>query len=557
MVVLPDHLDAAEVHHWPIIRAYADRIGLVELVNRRIDSQMEIDPGTMVLGMVLDTLSGRSPLYHLDHFFEGKDTELLLGKEVDTKLFNDDNAGRVLTRLYDYGTSELFTEIALAAWKAFPLSSRCVHFDTTSVSVYGEYLGSEDSPLHITYGHSKDKRPDLKQFMFSMFCIGGNVPIFGKTENGNSSDKTINNHVLSAISNHMKLFQVDPRRFIYVADSALITPDNLGLIGDEILFISRLPATYAECDRVIHQAFEEDVFKEIGTLSHTKPTRNRPVASYKLVDSEVTLYGKQYRAIVVHSSSHDKRRQKRLEKEIAKSGTEMKKLIKSQKDEFWFCRKDAEQALQKLQNQQTEFHGLKLQIREDPQFQRGRPKKDGTRTIKQMRYVIDAEIFENYEAIAKKKEELGCFVLITNVVAEGEDGLSAAEVLQSYKEQYGIEKNFGFLKDDAIVNALFLKTPQRIEALGLVLLISLLIWRLMESEMRRYLNETNQQLHGWDNKPTSRPTSYMVTVKFKGIMILKMENKRFLSRKLSNNRLEFLQALGVNPLVFTHAARDG
>ena len=72
-------------------------------------------------------------------------------------------------------------------------------------------------------------------------------------------------------------------------------------------------------------------------------------------------------------------------------------------------------------------------------------------------------------------------------------------------------------RDDAIVNALFLKTPERIEALGLILLISLLIWRMMESEMRRYLKETNQQLHGWDNKLTSRPTSYVVTKKFKGV----------------------------------------
>ena len=48
-------------------------------------------------------------------------------------------------------------------------------------------------------------------------------------------------------------------------------------------------------------------------------------------------------------------------------------------------------------------------------------------------------------------------------------------ILRTYKEQYGIEKNFGFLKDDQIVNALFLKRPERIEALGLILLI----WRLL------------------------------------------------------------------------------
>jgi hypothetical protein len=35
---------------------------------------MTIDPGTIVLGMILDTLSGRSPLYRLEEFFTHQDT---------------------------------------------------------------------------------------------------------------------------------------------------------------------------------------------------------------------------------------------------------------------------------------------------------------------------------------------------------------------------------------------------------------------------------------------------------------------------------------------------
>ena len=67
--------------------------------------------------------------------------------------------------------------------------------------------------------------------------------------------------------------------------------------------------------------------------------------------------------------------------------------------------------------------------------------------------------------------------MITNV---NKDKYPAAEILKIYKEQHGIEKNFGFLKDPLIVNDLFLKKPERIEALGFILVISLLIWRLVE-----------------------------------------------------------------------------
>jgi Domain of unknown function (DUF4277) len=57
-------ITAAQVNHLPIIAHYARRLGLVELVNRRVPVEMEVEPGLIVLGLVLDTLSGRSPLYH-------------------------------------------------------------------------------------------------------------------------------------------------------------------------------------------------------------------------------------------------------------------------------------------------------------------------------------------------------------------------------------------------------------------------------------------------------------------------------------------------------------
>jgi len=61
------------VYHWPIVRAYSERLGLVGLINRLVPSEMEIDPGTIVLRLVIDTLSGRSPLYHLEAFSEHQD----------------------------------------------------------------------------------------------------------------------------------------------------------------------------------------------------------------------------------------------------------------------------------------------------------------------------------------------------------------------------------------------------------------------------------------------------------------------------------------------------
>ena len=120
-----------------------------------------------------------------------------------------------------------------------------------------------------------------------------------------------------------------------------------------------------------------------------------------------------------------------------------------------------------------------------------------------------------------------------------------------------VEQNFGFLKDDAIVNALFLKTPARIEALGLILLLALLIWCLIEQQMRQHLEKTHTTLPGWDNKPTQRPTAYMMTIKFKGLLILRLGDQRRPAHPLSETRRAFLNALGLTPEIFTRVPGAG
>jgi hypothetical protein len=62
MSAIPQDIEAYQVHHLPIVKAYADKIGLVEVINPLVVTEMDIDPGTIVLGLIRETLSGRSPL---------------------------------------------------------------------------------------------------------------------------------------------------------------------------------------------------------------------------------------------------------------------------------------------------------------------------------------------------------------------------------------------------------------------------------------------------------------------------------------------------------------
>lgn len=156
----------------PVVSAYAQRIGLVERIDRLCDCDMEASPGRVVLAMILDALSGRSPLFRLWEFFEDKDVDLLLGENIPLTKLSDYTLGRVLERLVDVGTNILLTAVVLGAMKSFQLDASHVHHETTSHSLYGDYLlydrEDHDQPFVITNGFSKAHRPDLKQIVHSL-----------------------------------------------------------------------------------------------------------------------------------------------------------------------------------------------------------------------------------------------------------------------------------------------------------------------------------------------------------------------------------------------------
>jgi transposase len=555
-----NRLDVHRLDHRPIIRAYIQKLGLVELINDMVPTEMAVEPGLIVAGMIQDTFSGRSPLYRLEQFFATQDTELALGKAVDPNVFADHNVGRVMDQIYTVGPNRVFSELTRRAAILYDLNMSTAHWDSTSVSVWGDYdvYGDDDNDqrLQITYGYSKDQRPDLKQFMMQMLCVENNIPILGDCQDGNSSDKTLNNKLLTRISSHLAKYGIDEAAFTYIADSAMVNEPNLECFHPRkdaapLYFLTRLPFTYEEANRVVAQAIAADQWQSIGVLAQVEKTTKRPLASYRGYETNVLLYDYNYRAIVVHSTAHDKRRQKRIDRELNQSYKTLAAELKKTNKRFFNCRADAEAELQRLQAQRSPFHRITGTIEEIIRYARGRPPKDGTRRIKNYRYQICSQIVEDTEAAAQKRAEAGCFVLITNRPAEGEDAQSAKQLLQNYKGQNGVEQNFRFLKDPLIVNDLFLKTPERIEVLGMILLMCVLIWNLMQRTMRLHLERTGELLEGWDGKLTDRPTSFMMTTKFTGIMVIAAGPVRVIKPALTPVQRAYLKALDLSERIFT------
>jgi transposase len=537
----------------PAAAAYCRRLSLVELVDRMVPTQMELRPGLAVQAMVLDVLQGRNPLYRVEHSMArtDMDMELLLGEKVEPHMFNDTNLSRSLDAIFDAGPSKIITALGIGAASAFDLDMSALSYDTTSTSVWGEYRGCElpnppQGPV-ITHGHSKDHQPQLKQFMTELLCVERGVPIFGRTLDGNSSDKTSNNHMLARISTLMAAHGLGPGACVYVADSAMVTERNLEILGD-MRFITRLPANYSVCDMAIQQAVIAKEWTALGRLAETSGGVSRPSAEYRSHEAAVVLHGKSYRAVVIHSSTHDKRRQKKLAKSLAASEKALKDKLK-QVQVRYFCEADASAAAAQAAGLSTRLHMVVTKIQPVEVRRPGRPPKEGPAPTT-TRYHLCCGLVENIAEAQREKDLAGCFVLLTNVPSEGQGALDAKGILRTYKGQYGIESDFAFLKDPLIVNDLFLKTPSRIDALGMILIIALMVWRLMERSMRAHVQNNKITLQGWDNKQTEKPTAFMMTTVLTDILVILVNGNRSIVRGIDSRRLAFLKALGLGPPAF-------
>ena len=532
--------------HLPIVKEYGNRMGLVKVIDDALDSNMQVSPGKIVMGLIMNILSTRSPLYLVEEFFNDKDVPLLLGEAMSAAKFNDDAIGRVLDSVYAYGTWKLFSEIVLETYKEFKVDCSIIHQDTTSVSVWGEYEPKPDDTLKITFGHSKDKQPDLKQFVISLLCVEGNLPLHAEILDGNSSDKKINGNILKQLPQIMAGHGVARREFIYVADSALVTGDNLTII-DDMLFISRLPANFAACNELIGIAVADvNSWQDIGQISQKIVRGKNECAQYRIQESTVTIKNKNYRALIVHSDANDRRRQKSIAKALIKDKSALSKKAEDLSQKKFFCLADAQSAVEAFKS--SKFHDAAITIEERPIFGKGRPKKNEMRVAKAIQYELVIALTEKSDAIEKLKEKAGCFVLLSNVIIEKK---SAPEILKTYKEQDGIEKNFGFLKDPLIVNDVFLKKPSRIEALGLVLVLALLLSRLMERAMRSKITEDGSTLQGLNKINTKKPTAHILRHIFSSVSVIIYNGKRLMAKPLNKAQLAYLRALDVNPDVYT------
>ncbi|MEZ2317914.1 MAG: IS1634 family transposase [Microcoleus sp.] len=107
-------------------------------------------------------------------------------------------------------------------------------------------------PIQITYGYSRDHRPDLKQFILDLICSGdGDVPLFLRAASGNESDNSI---FASICQDFKKQLNLDS---LMVADSALYSAPNLEMLTN-LRWLTRVPLSLKQAQQLVSQLNESE-----------------------------------------------------------------------------------------------------------------------------------------------------------------------------------------------------------------------------------------------------------------------------------------------------------
>lgn len=529
--------------HLGLVAATIDKLGLVPMIDELLPVSKEkgakTTMGQRVSAMIMNGLGFIDDrLYMFPKFLSNKPVEKLIGEGVSSDDFNDDALGRCLDSIYAYGTTKMFSELALPIGLRHNVISRKSHVDTTTLTVYGDYDEEDDeidnnaAPLLAglqpnldtvlsqyvdlavpKHGHAKNHRHDLKQMTLLLATSGAaGFPIWMEAHSGNASDKKTLELAAERMQRFCNALALAPS-FLHVGDSAMY----LSCIerGDDILWLSRVPEAIKIAKALITRT--DIVWQSIAN-------------GYQIYELPQTYKNVEQRWLLVFSEHAYKNEVETLGKNITKEQESLTNAVWHLSNQPFGCEKDALKAVTKLQKG-IKYHTLSATIRSSKKYAgRGKPKKDAPYELE---YYVSATVITDEAAIAQAKLTKGRFILATNQLDTHE--LPTEAILATYKEQSATESGFKFIKDDAFeLDSVFLKKPERINALMMVMTLCLMVYSFAEHFLRQALESKDETLPLQTGRLSKKPSMKWIYRMFQGVHVLKLRLGNSIDRIVLN-----------------------
>jgi transposase len=522
------------VAHVPLVLGVLRRLEVATVIDRLLPPHPAhvLSSGRGVAALVLAILDGDHALYKVGRRLEERGMVALLQPGLTRASLHDYRLGHILDALFAANLNRVFSALALKALEVYAIPTPWLHQDTTTIVLYGADADAPKTPgaPRPAYGHSKDGRDDLKQVLLSLGVSGdGGVPLRLGVRDGNRSDSV---ETPVAIEECLALGLEGVRGI--VADSKAYSRRTLGVcLEHKIDLVTLVPRTCA-----IRQALEAGarqqpalplLVQKPGRTKDEEPRRWHGQSVLRRVEVEYRdgrVASEVLRFVVVHSSQLAQQQTQTYAAAQVKEAEAVADHIRRVHARWFACLPDAEAARAEYEGQGhrgrrprlgryhvVRYHSI-AETRRTRRARRGRPAKlDPPPLEAGYRLVVEVEALTNPE------EDHGWTVLATTVDAEG---CSDADILQAYHDQNTtVEPGFRWIKNPAAIAPVWLEKPERIAALAMLTVLSLLVYSVIQRQVRLSLRTHDQQLPG--NKGlTATPTAAVVLTLFAQVALVQL-----------------------------------
>jgi transposase len=547
------------VAHLPLVLGVLRRLEVATIIDRLIPPHPAhvLSCGRGVEALVLAILDGDHALYKVGKRLEERGIVSLLQPGLTRASLHDYRLGHVLDALFAANLNGVFGAVALKALEVYAIPTPWLHQDTTTIALYGAYADEPETPgaPRPAYGHSKDGRADLKQVLLSLGVSGdGGLPLRVGGRDGNTSDSV---ETPGAIEECLSLGLEGVQGI--VGDSKAYSRRTLGLCLEKgIGLVTLVPRTCTVRPELEAWGQQQSALpllvEKPGRTKDEEPRRWHGQSVLRQVEveySEGRVAQEEVRFVVVHSSQLAQQHAQSYAAAQAKEAAAVADHVQHVQARWFACEADAVAAIAEYEGQEQgrrgrrprpwRYHTIRYSLvadtRRTRRARRGRPAKmDPPATEAGSRLVVAVEALTNAE------EDNGWTVLATTVRAEV---CSDTDILQAYQDQATtVESGFRWIKNPAAISPGWLEKPERIAALAMLTVLGLLVYSVIQRQVRLYLLPHDQQLPG--NKGlTATPTAAVVLALFAHVALV----------QLLIGRQEVEQVYGIQPhhLLVCHA----
>lgn len=482
----------------------------------------DLPPATALGVLVRSLLVEREPICRQQEIVERFSPQAFGLSTAEARALRDDPLGRALDRFFAADRGTFLTAIAVRACREFGVALTELHNDSTTIRFTGQYAHARGRTLRgqrapwITYGHSKDHRPDLKQLLWILTTSAdGGIPVQFRCTDGNVSDATTH------IETWETLCRLTGRPdFLYVADAKFCTRDTMDYVDRRRgRFITVLPRTRRE-DAMFRKWLQTQTpaWEEVWNRPHPR-RREGPRDIWRVCRDPIpSLEG--WPVIWVWSAlgalHQANARRERITRTIQDLQAVQEKL-RGPKPRLRSPAQLTAHATTILRHFDVErYIRVRVEVEQEHRYQqdhRGRPGPQTryrrlTRPRLQLAWAIDEA------AIAAEQKSDGMYPLLTN-----DRQLTPRAVLEAHKRQPALEKRFAQLKTNHEIAPVFLKNEGRIEALFCLYFLTLLVQALVEREIRRSMQQAGiRELPIYpEERESRRPTAEQILRLFSGV----------------------------------------